>query len=87
MMDDKQDNLIKEYENRPQMWDPAVVRFQDRAYLLAAKREIAKKFQWENGMTTYTHTYTHIQHFSVRLIYNHASSKIWQHVVYKIVSV
>ena len=32
------------------MWDPAVEMFQDRAYLLSAKCEIARKLQWDSGM-------------------------------------
>ena len=41
LMDDERDNLITEYKSRPKMWDPAVQMFQDRAYLLLAKREMA----------------------------------------------
>ena len=59
LTDDKRDDLIREYQNRPQMWDPTVVGFQDRGYLLVAKREIAKKFDWESDIHTYIHTYIH----------------------------
>ena len=55
-MDDERDDLIREYQNRPEMWEPTVAGFQDRGYLFAAKREIAKKFDWESGMYTYIHT-------------------------------
>ena len=48
----ERDDLIKEYENRPQMWDSNVVGFQDGAYLLGAKCKIAKKFNWDSGMYT-----------------------------------
>ena len=43
LTDDERDNLIAEYKSRPKMWDPAVQIFQDHAYLLLAKCEIAHK--------------------------------------------
>ena len=50
LTDEETDDLLNEYQIRPKMWDPAVPSFQDHAYLLSAKREIARKFNMENGM-------------------------------------
>ena len=60
LTDNERDNLIAEYKSRPKMWDPAVQMFQDRAYLLPAKHEIAHKLQWDNGM--YIHLYEFVSY-------------------------
>ena len=67
---DKRDDLIREYQNRPQMWDPTVAGFQDRGYLLAAKHAIAQKFNLESSMYihTFIHTYIHTEKVVARKI-------------------
>ena len=40
----------------PRCGIPLLQGFQDRAYMLAAKCEISKKFNWDSSMYTYIHT-------------------------------